>query len=57
MAPASCGATQAQIRFRFTSDGVETDEGWSIDNIALKAGGPACRAAMPNEIVFANGFE
>lgn len=55
--PQLAGASQAQIRFRFTSDGSVVRDGWSIDNIALKAGGPACRAPLPNQVLFANGFE
>jgi carboxypeptidase T len=44
--PSLAGATQARVRFRFTSDSSETDDGWYIDNITLKAGGPTCRAAV-----------
>lgn len=51
------GATQAQIRFRFTSDGGVVRDGWSVDNIVLKAGGPTCRASAPGDNVFANSFE
>ncbi len=50
------GAAQAQIRFRFTSDGSVVRDGWSIDNILLKSGGPTCRASVPGT-VFSNGFE
>ena len=56
-APALAGATQAQLRFRFTSDGSVVRDGWSVDNITLKAGGPTCRAAAPSDTVFANSFE
>ncbi|MEO6065303.1 MAG: M14 family zinc carboxypeptidase [Lysobacterales bacterium] len=56
-APLLAGAAQAQVRFRFTSDTSQVRDGWSIDNITLKAGGPACRAAIPSDAVFANGFE
>ncbi len=55
--PQLAGAAQAQVRFRFTSDGGVVRDGWSIDNITLKAGGPTCRATAPAATIFANSFE
>jgi carboxypeptidase T len=52
------GATQAQLRFRFTSDGSVVRDGVRIDDVLLEAGGAACRATQGSpDGLFANGFE
>lgn len=43
---ALAGATQAQLRLRFTSDGSVVRNGWVVDNLLLEAGGPTCRATQ-----------
>ena len=56
--PALAGIAQAKIRFRFTSDTSVVRDGWYVDNIALDAGGPTCRATQGvGNAVFADGFE
>lgn len=55
--PGIAGSAAAQIRFRLDSDGGVVRDGWSVDNIFVRAGGPACRAATPVDTLFANGFE
>ena len=53
-------ASQARIRFRFTSDTNTTSSGWAIDNILLQAGGASCRATqtpVSGPQVFGDGFE
>jgi len=40
--PALNGQTNARIRFRFTSDGSITANGWHLDDIAIRGSGPAC---------------
>jgi carboxypeptidase T len=44
--PALADAAMARLRFRFTSDSSVVASGWAIDNIRLRAGGPACRASQ-----------
>jgi len=51
------GATQAQIRFRLTSDTSQVRDGWYVDDIVLEAGGAACRAQQQPAAVFGDGFE
>jgi murein tripeptide amidase MpaA len=51
------GAAAFKLRFRLTSDVNTNASGWAIDNIKLEAGGAACRAQQPNDVIFANGFE
>ncbi|HRQ63653.1 MAG TPA: M14 family zinc carboxypeptidase [Xanthomonadaceae bacterium] len=53
--PQLAGATDARLRFRFTSDHVITAPGWALQNIVLEARGEHC-AAAPVE-VFSSGFE
>jgi hypothetical protein len=49
---------QARVRFRFTSDSNTVDDGWYVDDVAIEAGGPACRATQaPVDPLFADGFE
>ncbi len=36
------GRPNARIRFRFTSDVYITADGWHVDDIVLRGGGPAC---------------
>ncbi len=56
--PQIAGSAQARLRFRFTSDGSVARDGWYVDNIALDAGGPACRATQgPSDTLFGSGFE
>lgn len=56
--PALAGVAQARVRFRFTTDTNTVDDGWYVDNVAIEAGGPACRATQaPVDPVFADGFE
>lgn len=58
--PQLAGATQVKVRFRFTSDSSEVDDGWYVDDIRLLAGGQACRDAQipaAGAEVFADGFE
>lgn len=55
--PQLAGATQAQIRFRLTSDGNTQRDGWYVDDIVLEAGGPSCRAQQQPVGVFGDGFE
>ncbi|MEO8670282.1 MAG: M14 family zinc carboxypeptidase [Tahibacter sp.] len=43
-----------RLRWRLTSDSGATDEGWSIDNVRLEAGGTACRAQ--GDLIFRDGF-
>lgn len=53
--PAAVNQAAVKLRFRLTSDGSQTAEGWSIDNVKIEAGGTACRANT--DILFADGFE
>ena len=58
--PQVAGASQVKIRFRFTSDSSQVDDGWYIDDIRLLAGGQACRDSQnpqAGQAIFANGFE
>ncbi|HVJ62753.1 MAG TPA: hypothetical protein VM555_08575, partial [Tahibacter sp.] len=57
--PLTAAANQANVklRFRLTSDTGVTDEGWSIDNVRVEAGGEACRAQTNNDAIFEDGFE
>lgn len=50
------GATQAQLRFRLTSDTSQVRDGWYVDDIVLEAGGPTCRAQQQTGL-FEDGFE
>jgi hypothetical protein len=36
------GQEEARIRFRFTSDGSLTDDGWHLDDVHLEGAGPGC---------------
>ena len=54
--PTAANQSNVRVRFRLTSDGGVTDEGWSIDNVRIEAGGSACQAA-PSDVIFKNGFE
>ena len=55
--PALANQANAQLRFRFTSDGSVTADGWQIDNVYIESVGPACRAVQGSTAVFADGFE
>ena len=54
--PQAANQANVKLRFRLTSDSEETDEGWSIDNVRIEAGGAACRSAAVDRI-FEDGFE
>ena len=49
-------AEQMTFRFRLTSDGLVTRDGWSIDDVSIKASGGVCGFINP-DIIFADGFE
>jgi hypothetical protein len=53
--PSLAGASQAQIRFRLTSDGSVTRDGWYVDDIVLSGTGALCRGS--GDGLFDNGFE
>ena len=56
--PQLAGQAQAQLRFRFTSDGSQVRDGVRIDDVLLDAGGATCRATQgPVDPLFSNGFE
>lgn len=58
--PQLAGASDVKVRFRFTSDSSQVDDGWYIDDIRLLAGGQACRDSQEpqaGQAIFANGFE
>ena len=57
--PLTTAANQANVklRFRLTSDTGVTDEGWSIDNVRVEAGGAACRALNNNDTIYKNAFD
>lgn len=55
--PQLTGAAAAQVRFRFTSNATTSAAGYALDNIALEASGPACRASQASGVVFADSFE
>lgn len=50
------GQAAVQLRFRLTSDGFVTRDGWYLDDIALIGGTTQCPSAKPWES-FADGFE
>ncbi len=49
-------ATEFRMRFRLTSDVAVTADGWSIDDISVRASGPVC-GAFNNDLIFATDFE
>ncbi len=51
--PALVGAAQARVRFRLTSDGSLTFDGWYVDDIRVRAAIPPLAPDMP----FLDGFE
>lgn len=53
--PSLAGASQAYIRFRLTSDGSVTRDGWYVDDIVLSGTGALCRGA--GDALFQHGFE
>ncbi|HJU40938.1 MAG TPA: carboxypeptidase regulatory-like domain-containing protein, partial [Tahibacter sp.] len=55
--PQATNQANVRLRFRLTSDTGVTDEGWSIDNVRVEAGGEACRAQSNNDTIFEDGFE
>ncbi|MCB1626106.1 MAG: hypothetical protein KDI48_00165 [Xanthomonadales bacterium] len=50
------GVSSAEIRFRLTSDGFQTADGWYVDDIELVGGTLNCPSA-PDWEGFADGFE
>jgi len=48
------GALSAQIRFRFTSDGINVRDGWSVDDVRIHGTGGSC--GLPT-LLHADGFE
>lgn len=53
--PQAANQANVKLRFRLTSDTGVTDEGWSLDNVRIEAGGAACRSAAIDRI-FEDGF-
>ncbi|UXI67113.1 M14 family zinc carboxypeptidase [Tahibacter amnicola] len=53
--PQATNQAALRLRFRLTTDGNTTQEGWSIDNVRVEAGGIACRGNP--DVLFRNGFE
>lgn len=49
-------AQQLQLRFRLTSDGVVTRDGWFIDDVQLSTTGEPCSGVL-NDLIYGNGFE
>jgi murein tripeptide amidase MpaA len=55
--PQATNQANVRLRFRLTTDTSQVDEGWSIDNIRVEAGGAACRAETGNDSIFEDDFE
>lgn len=52
------GATAAQLRFRFTSDNISTQDGWQVDDIVLRGASATCRATQNlADPLFRDGYE
>jgi hypothetical protein len=49
-------AQQLKLRFRLTSDGSITDDGWYVDDVLLKVTGQPCRDVF-DDMIFTNGFD
>ena len=49
------GAANARIRFRFTSDGGQVRDGWSVDDIQIRGAGALC-GSLP-ALLHVDGFE
>ena len=47
---------QMQVRFRLTSDGFVTEDGWSIDDVNVKVSGQPCHQPII-DLIFENGFD
>ncbi len=52
--PQFADVPSAQIRFRFTSDGINVRDGWSVDDIRIRGTGGSC--GLPT-LMHADGFE
>lgn len=50
------GQPEVVVRFRFESDGSVTDDGWHIDDIAIRADNSSCDFGLPDAL-FEDGFE
>jgi len=50
------GINELTFRFRLTTDGGLTRDGWHIDDITIKASGQIC-ANLLNDTIFIDGFE
>ncbi len=53
--PQLTDAANARIRFRFTSDGSQVRDGWSVDDIKIRGAGAVC-GSLP-ALLHADGFE
>jgi carboxypeptidase T len=53
--PGAAADDDLRLRFRLLAGPSSTRDGWSLDDIELSAGGPACRAG--SDTLFRNGFE
>ncbi|HHL31459.1 MAG TPA: hypothetical protein ENJ41_02660 [Oceanospirillales bacterium] len=49
-------AKQLKLRFRLSSDGSLTDDGWYVDDVLLKVTGQPCRGVF-DDMIFTNGFD
>jgi hypothetical protein len=45
-----------QYRFRLTSDGSVTNDGWYLDDVKIIVAGQVCHASNP-DVLFENSFE
>ncbi len=50
------GTQNLRIRFRLESDGFVTQDGWHVDDIAIKASGAACGDVL-DDVIFEDDFE
>jgi len=48
--------SQMKLRFRLTTDTTVTRDGWSIDDVIVKASGSTC-GTFNSDVIFVNGFE
>jgi len=54
--PIPVNSQQMQLRFRLTSDGFVTEDGWYLDDINVRVSGQACRDVF-DDLIFENDFE
>jgi hypothetical protein len=50
------GSNSMQYRFRLTSDGSVTNDGWYLDDVKIIVAGQVCHASNP-DVLFENSFE